>query len=713
MSAASMAPVPSTYTQSASPVQPSARPQRANFKAPALPPIPRAAPPLQVAFKFHLPNVLRYVLLRLACHLLQLRFHILLRRRLTQALLRAAELLTLHETTYGDDAGNPPSAYGGIPIILVSLPFVLVRAWAHQRDAGRGRGTRPQCGGDMVDNLANAYAKSTMQAREGDVDEGPWPAQFHAAFCAQVWCTYRAGFEPIRDLSSPATLPPPLSFPAPSSSNSHSNATSLTPNLTNSLHAAVPRARARRPPSPSGSSYSSVGARVVIGAHRVLRILQIDFDVPVRCFGDAQENAALRMLVDVYPVCGLGVSVATDGMCQTGVFAMSHSRASSSRGHGVCSPGLYRRRHSHGTAHGHGHAKPETRGWGDRPVLLLLGIRLGLDTANLLYHETIKMCILLPFSVISPPPRRTVSSYIDSFLHLPHYALNLPAIRGHCGRSPFALSLLCRRAGNKHVYLDPHPPSRSFAALHGRACATTDTRRPPIAQPRGVRVCRFMALSLPLSLRATFHAHADAADAGDAYTHRGWPATSAPSIRASHLGAIGYSCKLAAHQTHVCVDSHLRSAHSLLWFAARRGCRTHTRPLRLRRVRSETPPEFPGAAAHRTCGRCADTPIPCMDVRRVESRLESYLVTLFTFPSHPTTPAPRLPRFSACTSSAAGDVDTRPPWTSAGSYFASYCPHPAASPLVLRSTQALACGLQYTAVGGSSAGMGVDHWEDV
>ncbi|KAJ7710636.1 peptidase C54, partial [Mycena rosella] len=52
-----------------------------------------------------------------------------------------------------------------------------------------------------------------------------WPAQFHVVLYAQVWCTYRAGFEPIRDLPSLATLPPPLSFPAPPS-NAHSKSTS-------------------------------------------------------------------------------------------------------------------------------------------------------------------------------------------------------------------------------------------------------------------------------------------------------------------------------------------------------------------------------------------------------------------------------------------------------------------------------------------------------
>jgi hypothetical protein len=54
-------------------------------------------------------------------------------------------------------------------------------------------------------------------------DAGPWPALFHAAFYAQVWGTYRAGFEPIRDLPFLSSLPPPLAFPGPPHSLSHNS----------------------------------------------------------------------------------------------------------------------------------------------------------------------------------------------------------------------------------------------------------------------------------------------------------------------------------------------------------------------------------------------------------------------------------------------------------------------------------------------------------
>ncbi|KAF7325375.1 hypothetical protein MSAN_02514800 [Mycena sanguinolenta] len=64
-------------------------------------------------------------------------------------------------------------------------------------------------------------------AEEEDVDTappdpGPWPALFHAAFYAHVWCTYRAGFEPIRDLPSLGSLPPPLAFAGSPHAVSHS-----------------------------------------------------------------------------------------------------------------------------------------------------------------------------------------------------------------------------------------------------------------------------------------------------------------------------------------------------------------------------------------------------------------------------------------------------------------------------------------------------------
>ncbi|KAJ7799490.1 hypothetical protein B0H14DRAFT_3491543 [Mycena olivaceomarginata] len=87
----------------------------------------------------------------------------------------------------------------------------------------------------------------------------------------------------------------------------------------------------------------------------------------------------LPMLVEAFPACGLGVSIATDGtLYQTEVFAASHSPAfapSSSSAASVSSS------HGHSSSsHESGSKKrKESKKWSDRPVPLLLGIRLGLD----------------------------------------------------------------------------------------------------------------------------------------------------------------------------------------------------------------------------------------------------------------------------------------------------------------------------------------------
>ena len=71
------------------------------------------------------------------------------------------------------------------------------------------------------------------------------------------------------------------------------------------------------------------------------------------------------------------MAVAIDStLYQTNVFAASHGDMS------VRSP---RKRHDGNL----------TTTWGDRPVLLLLGIRLGIDGVNPIYYDTIKVKFLL------------------------------------------------------------------------------------------------------------------------------------------------------------------------------------------------------------------------------------------------------------------------------------------------------------------------------
>ncbi|KIK64038.1 hypothetical protein GYMLUDRAFT_57070 [Collybiopsis luxurians FD-317 M1] len=126
-------------------------------------------------------------------------------------------------------------------------------------------------------------------------------------------------------------------------------------------------------------------------------------------FGPSTAAGAIRFLVHSFPDAGLGVAVATDGLLtQTDVYAASHGASSIS----------YPRR-GKGLAH---------TSWGDRPVLVLFGIRLGLDGVNPIYYDTIKMLYTFPQSVGIAGGRPSSSYYFvgsqtDNLFYLdPHHA---------------------------------------------------------------------------------------------------------------------------------------------------------------------------------------------------------------------------------------------------------------------------------------------------
>ncbi|KAJ7718815.1 hypothetical protein B0H16DRAFT_1608276, partial [Mycena metata] len=159
-------------------------------------------------------------------------------------------------------------------------------------------------------------------------------------------------------------------------------------------------------------------------------------------FGPNAAAGALRTLVDAFPICGLGVSFATDGtFYQTDVFAASHSPAissssnpSSSHGHGSVSSHGHGRGSTSSSAYSHGSrrkekdGKEETKRWGDRPVLLLLGIKLGIEGVNPVYYETIKLLYTFPQSVGIAGGRPSSSYYFvgaqgDGLFYLdPHHS---------------------------------------------------------------------------------------------------------------------------------------------------------------------------------------------------------------------------------------------------------------------------------------------------
>jgi cysteine protease ATG4 len=77
-----------------------------------------------------------------------------------------------------------------------------------------------------------------------------------------------------------------------------------------------------------------------------------------------------RTLVQVFPEAGIGVSIASDGVIfQSDVFAASNPADPE---HSI-------------------HGRQETSSWGGRAVLVLIGIRLGLDGVNPIYYDSIKV----------------------------------------------------------------------------------------------------------------------------------------------------------------------------------------------------------------------------------------------------------------------------------------------------------------------------------
>ncbi|KAJ6527519.1 peptidase family C54-domain-containing protein [Mycena capillaripes] len=194
-------------------------------------------------------------------------------------------------------------------------------------------------------------------------------------------------------------------------------------------------------------------------------------------FGPSAAAGALRTLVDAFPACGLGVSVATDGtLFQTEVFAASHSpfsasssavSVSSSSSHG----------HGHGRGSSSGHSKPkESKCWGDRPVLLLLGIRLGLDGVNPIYYETIKLLYTFPQSVGIAGGRPSSSYYFvgvqgDGLFYLdPHHSRPAVPLKPFMGERPPAPSIPRSPSSSSHGHASS---SSSHGHGHGHASSSS------------------------------------------------------------------------------------------------------------------------------------------------------------------------------------------------------------------------------------------------
>ncbi|KAJ7215258.1 hypothetical protein C8J57DRAFT_1255537 [Mycena rebaudengoi] len=159
-------------------------------------------------------------------------------------------------------------------------------------------------------------------------------------------------------------------------------------------------------------------------------------------FGPSAAAGAVRTLVDAFPACGLGVSVATDGMLyQTEVYTASHTP--------VVAPPL-KSHHSHGS----------------QPQLVFARLVVASQLLLLiacLASEHLVLCELQTGDdneAMRRPPRAAPARHPTGarwrqsrVLRNDQDALHLPAVRRHRGRAP---ELVLGVQGDGLFYLDPH-----------------------------------------------------------------------------------------------------------------------------------------------------------------------------------------------------------------------------------------------------------------
>ncbi|RXW23562.1 hypothetical protein EST38_g2288 [Candolleomyces aberdarensis] len=265
-----------------------------------------------------------------------------------------------------------------------------------------------------------------------------WPPVFYIDFTSTVWLTYRSHFPtPIKDgrladlcgsgpsldsVNTPATKKTPWNWVGGEktwSSDSGWGCMLRTGQslLANALvHVHLGRDW-RKPPHPVLTADYATYVQILtwfldtpapeapFSVHR-MALAGKEFGTDVgQWFGPSVAAGTIKTLVNSYPEAGIGVAIAVDGMLyQTDVHAASHGD------HFGRSP----RRH--------------TKSWGDRPVLVLVGVRLGIDGVNPIYYNTVKALYTFPQSVGIAGGRPKSSYYFvgtqaDNLFYLdPHHA---------------------------------------------------------------------------------------------------------------------------------------------------------------------------------------------------------------------------------------------------------------------------------------------------
>ncbi|KAI0089801.1 peptidase family C54-domain-containing protein [Irpex rosettiformis] len=283
-------------------------------------------------------------------------------------------------------------------------------------------------------SLSQSQPASSSSTKDKDPSRN-WPPVFYADYTSRIWLTYRSQFIPIRDITleeldaappdsailSGSPQPKKWNWPLGGEKCWTSDAgwgcmlrtgQSLLANAL--LHVHLGRDW-RKPPYPLYTSDYATYVQIItwfldeptcpFSVHRMALVgKQLGTKVG-QWFGPSVAAGAIKKLVHAFPEAGLGIYIASDGgmIYESEVIASSHAGIGSPRGH-------------------------VRKVWGERPVLILIGHRLGIDGVNPLYYNFIKTLYTWPQSVGIAGGRPSSSYYFvgsqaDNLFYLdPHHA---------------------------------------------------------------------------------------------------------------------------------------------------------------------------------------------------------------------------------------------------------------------------------------------------
>ncbi|OCF45204.1 hypothetical protein I317_01007 [Kwoniella heveanensis CBS 569] len=305
--------------------------------------------------------------------------------------------------------------------------------------------------------LTDSPGKGKKDKKEKEVLR--WPDEFYTDFRSRIWCTYRSQYAPILSIPDNLLIPAPqASLPSRPSQAGWSwsrpaEERGLTSDagwgcmlrtgqsvLANALiHLHLGRDWRLPLDKPSSSPTNRVELTDLQNYAEYVKILSWFLDDPSplcpfsvhrmaligkelgkevgEWFGPSTAAGALKTLTNAFAPCGLAVATATDSIIyRSDVYVASNLPSEGWDGR----PDAPKPRKSSSST-----TKSTT--WGEKAVLILIGIRLGLDGVNPIYYDSIKALFTFPQSVGIAGGRPSSSYYFvgsqaNSLFYLdPHF----------------------------------------------------------------------------------------------------------------------------------------------------------------------------------------------------------------------------------------------------------------------------------------------------